>query len=135
MALETDLDRIEPYPFDFYDREGNIISLRSFAHLHKDPAYVFVAKTHLGRGHEVMISTVWLGSNHAFAPDRLPLIFETMVFGWADEHDDICERYATEAQAHAGHLAVLRSMLRRHPLRYRFRWHDAMDEALKAGAA
>jgi len=57
---------------------------------------------------ESKVSTVWLGLNHEFRPDRPPLIFETMIFG--GQYADYCERYATEAQAAAGHAAVVAAL-------------------------
>jgi hypothetical protein len=58
---------------------------------------------------ESKVSTVWLGLNHEFRPDRPPLIFETMIFG--GQYADYCERYATEAQAAAGHAAVVAALV------------------------
>lgn len=51
------------------------------------------------------LSTVWLGIDHSFPmPGHLPhpLYFETMLFTTAHRHD-LQWRYATEAEAHAGH--------------------------------
>lgn len=47
-----------------------------------------------------LVSTVFLGLNHAFH-DGPPLLFETMIFGGA--HDLYQDRYATKAEAIEGH--------------------------------
>lgn len=57
-----------------------------------------VAKTALPN--EVEISTVFLGLNHNFG-GRIPLLFETMVFG--GKHDQEMERYPTWQAAEEGH--------------------------------
>lgn len=56
-----------------------------------------VALTNAGA---VRVSTVFLGMNHQFG-EGPPLLFETMVFG--GERDERVERYATWAEAEAGH--------------------------------
>jgi hypothetical protein len=57
-----------------------------------------VAKTKLPDG--TMISTVFLGLNHAYG-DGPPMIFETMIFGGKHEGDQW--RYSTWDEAVAGH--------------------------------
>ena len=57
------------------------------------------------------VSTVHLIHNHRYN-DGPPLIFETMVFDrWGEDagigRDYHCERYSTEAEAVAGHAAIL----------------------------
>lgn len=56
-----------------------------------------VAKTTIG---EIDVSTVFLGIDHSFG-DRVPILFETMVFG--GELDERMERYATWQDAEEGH--------------------------------
>ena len=51
----------------------------------------------------VVVSTVFLGLNHAFGPRR-PLLFETMIFG--GPHDQDQARYSTWAEATAGHAVM-----------------------------
>lgn len=58
-----------------------------------------VAK-HIVSGH--LISTVWLGNNHAFYGGR-PLLFETMVFKGDSSADEYCRRYSTWDEAIDGH--------------------------------
>jgi hypothetical protein len=53
------------------------------------------------------ISTVFLGLDHAFVPTEphVPILFETMIFG--GEHDGYQQRYATWAEAEAGHAVAV----------------------------
>lgn len=62
-----------------------------------------VAETMVG---EVRVSTVFLGLDHGFAGRRL--LFETMIF--SGEHNQDCWRYATWAEAEAGHRSVVESL-------------------------
>ncbi|MDQ2750234.1 MAG: hypothetical protein M3Y44_12030 [Actinomycetota bacterium] len=48
------------------------------------------------------VSTVWLGIDHKWSHLGPPIIFETMVF----PECEVSRRYATEAQARAGHEAL-----------------------------
>lgn len=65
-----------------------------------------VASTHVGDAH---VSTVFLGIDHNHArivhPELPPLLFETMVF--APGVADVIDRYATWAEAEAGHTAAV----------------------------
>ena len=56
------------------------------------------------------ISTVWLGLDHNWFGVGPPLIFETMVFGGPLDGEQ--ERYATEADAIAGHAAMVERVRR-----------------------
>ena len=83
----------------YYDRQGQPITLAEFAALHNED-YFRVALTEVG---DVSVSTVWLGIDHRFG-EGPPLIFETLVLTDADHPlDQAGERYATEAEAVAGH--------------------------------
>ena len=89
----------------YYDRQGRpITDTMAWAKKFEDPNYKRVARTLLSNGR--MVSTIWLGLNHQFG-DGPPLIFETMVFS---NEDDLMElegqRYATEADAIAGHTLL-----------------------------
>lgn len=87
----------------YFDRQGRPISLEEFGRLHSSPDdYKRVAKDEVG---DVLVSTVWLGSNHNFYGGA-PLIFETMVFG--GKLDEEQARYVTEDQAIAGHAAMVK---------------------------
>jgi hypothetical protein len=50
------------------------------------------------------VSTVFLGVDHSCVSGP-PLIFGTMVFG--GNHANYCERYATKAEAMAGHARIV----------------------------
>jgi len=55
---------------------------------------------------EARVSTVFLGIDHSFGGP--PLWFETMVFG--GPHDQATFRYATWAEAEAGHAQVVEAI-------------------------
>jgi hypothetical protein len=86
------------------------MSLMAWAVAFENMEYRRIAWTELpGRRH---VSTVWMGLDHAFG-DGPPLIFESMAFQktgkpFRDELD--CERYSTEAEARAGHEAMVRRL-------------------------
>jgi len=91
---------------DFYDRDGQPLTLDEWAAVMEDRDYRRVALTEVGGA---SVSTVWLGSDHNWSDDKgPPIIFETMIFG--GPHDDFCERYSTEGQARAGHCSVVRAL-------------------------
>ena len=52
----------------------------------------------------VWVSTVFLGLDHSFGAGP-PLLYETMIFG--GPHDQYQERYATRAEALAGHIKAV----------------------------
>lgn len=52
-----------------------------------------------------LISTVFLGSDHAWGSDSQPLIFETLVFGGV--LDGEMHRYSTWEEAEAGHRRMV----------------------------
>jgi hypothetical protein len=54
---------------------------------------------------DARVSTVFLGLDHRFFGDGPPILFETMIFG--GRHDSYQERYATKAEAEAGHARAL----------------------------
>jgi hypothetical protein len=85
----------------YFDRRGRPIDLLTWGRLNEDPAYKRIAETTLPNG--IWISTVWLGADHGAG--RPPIIFETMAFGEGTDND--CKRYATEAEARAGHEAMV----------------------------
>ena len=61
-----------------------------------------VAVTMVG---SVKISTVFLGLNHRFNGAGPPILFETQVFGGADDGEQ--ERYTTWDEAVLGHSAMI----------------------------
>jgi len=56
---------------------------------------------HLKKQEPVRISTVFLGLDHNFSGTGPPLLYETMIFG--GKYDQHQQRYATKAEALAGH--------------------------------
>lgn len=91
---------------EWYDREGKPLpdGVEGAERLLRDKDYKIIAQTELANGW--WVSTVWLGLNHPYGEDALPLIFETMVFTSRDGsgRDTVwMQRYATEAEARAGH--------------------------------
>jgi hypothetical protein len=76
--------------------------MERWGELHADLAYLHVRATVVG---EAEISTVWMGIDHNFSGEGPPIIFETMVFD--GEMDGYQWRYATEAEAIAGHDEVV----------------------------
>lgn len=89
---------------DYYDRDGNPLTLEEWADLFQ-PDYQIVAKTLTEAGE---VSTVWIGINHQWGPGP-PLVFETMVFEEPGDpsSDNEMRRYSTEEEALRGHLEVV----------------------------
>jgi hypothetical protein len=95
----------ERYGHDMYwDRNGVPLSLREWAELREntDHSYVALGRDTIGF---YLVSTVWIGLDLGYNEPQ-PLIFETMVFVNGSCYDMYCHRYATEAEALAGHEAV-----------------------------
>lgn len=86
---------------DFYDINGKTISMEEWCELFKQPGYKIIEQTEIAP--DVLVSTVWLGSNHRFGPGP-PLIFETLVFG--GDHDGDMDRYSTLPEAIEGHARI-----------------------------
>ena len=61
-----------------------------------------VCRTQVG---ESTVSTVFLGLDHSFSEQGPPILYETMIFGGV--HDQYQQRYATRAEAVAGHAAAV----------------------------
>lgn len=90
---------------DYYDRQGNPISMEEWSKKLNDRTYQRVAETTLSDGK--WVSTVWLGLNHSFG-DGLPLFFETMVFPSKDNFNELdCQRYSSEEEALKGHKEMV----------------------------
>lgn len=94
----------------YYDRDAIPIDQATFLRLHRDLAYLRIARTTVTSAADLAktfdVSTVWLGVNHGLMLDGPPMIFETMVFGDGSQDLDI-RRYATEAQARSGHVEMV----------------------------
>lgn len=94
-------------PGMFYDRHGNPLDALGWADLHHKEEYIRVAWVEL---YGIEISTVWLGINHNHWREGAPIIFETMLFGWAPL-DGWTARYETEADAVFGHNEIVGAFL------------------------
>lgn len=94
------IDREHPM---WFNKAGEPISVAQWEVLHRDETYLRVASDHVGP--DLWVSTVWLGIDHGFGRGHRPIIFETMIFGGS--MDTECWRYATEAEAIAGHAEAL----------------------------
>ena len=73
-----------------------------------------VAQTKIG---QVKVSTVFLGMDHNFCGNGLPILFETMIFGLPKIFGDgePCVRYSTIDEAKIGHneaVDAVRTMLK-----------------------
>lgn len=114
----SELDERHPDRGMYYNREGKAIDMWEWARLTQLPGYKRIAATTLPDGR--WISTVWIGLNHSFTNPTGPFhIFETMVFsadtrtinlgsGPREVHEEEGQwRYNTEAEALAGHEAVV----------------------------
>lgn len=99
---------------DAYDKEGKQLTSLEWAELSKDLDYKRIGHDEIN-GYR--ISTIWLGLNHEYFGGA-PLIFETMVFASGNYEDLACERYATEAEAKAGHAEMLRKITAGEPFGY-----------------
>jgi hypothetical protein len=95
-------DRGGVYDFllTWYDRQGNRIGLFEYGRLCQREEYRRVAQTFVG---SFRVSTIWLGVDHSFGEDAVPLIFETMIFCPTGGHIHYVRRYPTEEAALAGH--------------------------------
>ena len=90
---------------EYYDRQGHpIATMQEWRRRRESERRV--AETTLSDGK--WVSTVWLGLDHSFGSGP-PLIFETMVFDREKSgmSDLDCDRYSTEAEALAGHAAMV----------------------------
>lgn len=98
------------FPHDtWYDRSGRPIDMATADGLLGDRAYSRIGLTEVTStsDHDVhRVSTVWLGLDHQL-DDGPPLIFETMVFTNGAWDERLCRRYATEAEALAGHAETV----------------------------
>jgi len=105
-----DLEVVEGWPLDIYDRQNRPIGRGEYHRLTANPGYTVVRKTEAGIRRKAEVSTVWLGMNRAFTPDHAPLIFESMVFG--GRRDGEQDRYSTESEALVGHYRMVRRVSR-----------------------
>ena len=73
--------------------------------MEEDPAGRIVERETYDDG-KIIVSTIFLGLDYSFMydDDDTPILFETMVFGGALDHEQ--ERYATYDQAISGHHLI-----------------------------
>lgn len=95
----------------YYNRRGNPISTDEWIEKIQDPDYKIVRQTWFdeqgncypdGPKQEYLISTVWLGLDHGYNSENLPIIFETLV-QLPGQGDEEMYRYTNEAEAVANH--------------------------------
>lgn len=94
------LDKGGLLPGDWYDRDGEPITLGQWGVLRTRRDYMRVAMTSVN---DMWISTVWIGLAMLSWGDGPPLIFETLIFDEAGDPTRAMWRYATEEQALEGH--------------------------------
>lgn len=86
----------------YFDREGLPISRRQCKKLLKEPGYKIVKQTQLTN--DKFVSTVWIGLDHSFSDDELPIIFEVAVFSTSKKGNmEYMERHRSEHQALEAH--------------------------------
>lgn len=100
---------------NYYDRDGKLRPFEEIATIEsaaraRGEDYRRIARTKVP-GADSTVSTVWLGLDHQFG-DGPPLIFESLVFGGG--MDGEMERYSTEAEARAGHDALVAKVRAEH---------------------
>lgn len=59
------------------------------------------------------VSTVFLGLDHSYTAEGLPLLYETMVFQGGSAHDEFMMRYSTLGMAKQGHDEVCSKLVKR----------------------
>lgn len=94
---------LNPFGSDhWYDKTGKPIPMVVANDYLADYDYKVIAKdVYIMGDAPVEVSTVWLGLDHNWWPDRPMKIFETMIFG--GDLDLEQWRYSTEEEALAGH--------------------------------
>jgi len=113
--LDFDYEHATPDEIDrhlalrWYLRDGTqATSMRDLEGKLSNKAYKVVKQERLWHG--AWLSTVWLGLDRRYG-DGPPLIFETMLFAPGTMHELDIDRYATEAEALAGHAAMRKQWL------------------------
>lgn len=89
----------------YYDKRGKAISREKWRALFENFGYRKIGQYEINK---VQVSTVWLGLDHGYRSTK-PIIFETMVFGGL--YDQEQERYATLAEAQAGHARWVKKVM------------------------
>lgn len=86
----------------YYNRKGEPVGMWEWANLLENRKYRQVKLTRMGT---CSVSTIWFG---LLGAERVPMIFETAVFGrhLPEFLDGRLIRYASEQEARAGHKAI-----------------------------
>lgn len=80
------------------DKEGNVIKVDYYIDFNKR----WFLKTKMTKSNiDIEISTVFLGINHNWIDGKLPILFETMIFGLLGH--ELQWRYATQKEAIGNH--------------------------------
>lgn len=90
----------------YYNRDGKPIDVDKWTTLFSDRKYQVLKQT---RVDDWLVSTVWLGLNHAWGGGP-PIIFETLILSDNDGEVD-GTRYSTEAEALKGHKRFVKQAL------------------------
>lgn len=100
-----------PKGIRYYKLDGKKVKISTLSEVFSDDGIGELKNRRVGFTtiHDVDISTVFLVIDHGY--DRVPLLFETMVFG--GDMDGYCWRYPTYQDAEAGHEEVV-EMVRQH---------------------
>lgn len=86
----------------YYDPQGNPITQDEWIEKFSGDRIVNLTELVID-GRTVVVSTVYLGTDHNFwNPGNPPIIYETMVFGLPDG-DEVGARYSTALEAKQGH--------------------------------
>lgn len=112
LALKIDREWLKhpsKYRSKFYDKDGVPLSLGQWCQLFGDFDYRRIAHDQIAG---VGISTVWLGIDHNWSGEGLPVIFETMVFGLAELGltDREQWRWSTLEEAREGHRHIVEAV-------------------------
>jgi hypothetical protein len=95
-----------------YDRKGKEITIEEFRRLYR-PEYYQLTRTRLG---DTLVSTMWLGVNHASTESGPIEIFETFIASPDPRYDGYVGHYATEKAARTGHRFLVARIRRGLPL-------------------
>ena len=87
---------------NYYNKQGEKITIEEWCSLLKDRSYKIIKQEELENGK--FVSTVWLGLDYQLEEGEPPLIFETMVFQMEGNYR---ERYSTLAEAEEGHKRIV----------------------------
>ena len=85
------------------------LNLKEFNIWFEKPANRFLLQTDIK---DILVSTVFLGIDHAPSYARTPILWETMVFRGKKSLDDYTNRYTTKDDAIKGHMKACKKIKR-----------------------